>query len=329
MEVKNNEKMEIHKNKGRRKNNKRYYKAHDSVIKEILIAKQELIFLMRDFMKINLSKKDIENFNGEYRLKRGLKTRLLDVIYKIKKEESFITIEHQSTIDYKMGERINEHAVAIIGSREEQMENNKNRKAPIIYPIVLSTARRPWDAAITIIQDENNKYRLPALTYPKYNLIDVNNYTVEYLLERRTGIAVGMAFEKIRNKEDLEYIIKKLKSFKKVNYWEKRAMRIILEKIEGIMPWIVKELTKEEIGKLKREIMEIINKGGDFMSNFEKAFKKIVEEEGRKERENGMQRGIRKTIKGFLLQNVADEIIINATGISRKELEQLKLEIGK
>ena len=84
MEVKNNEKIEIHKNKGRRKNNKRYYKAHDSVIKEILIAKQELIFLMRDFMKINLSKKDIENFNGEYRLKRGLKTRLLDVIYKIK-----------------------------------------------------------------------------------------------------------------------------------------------------------------------------------------------------------------------------------------------------
>ena len=325
MEVKNNEKIEIHKNKGRRKNNKRYYKAHDSVIKEILIAKQELIFLMRDFMKINLNKKDIENFNGEYRLKRGLKTRLLDVIYKIKKEESFITVEHQSTIDYKMGERINEHAVAIIGSREEQMENSKNRKAPIIYPIVLSTARRPWDAAITIIQEENNKYRLPALTYPKYNLIDVNNYTVEYLLERRTGIAVGMAFEKIRNKEDLEYIIKKLKSFKKVNHWEKRAMRIILEKIEGIMPWIVKELTKEEIGKLKREIMEIINKGGDFMSNFEKAFKKIVEEEGRKERENGMQRGIRKTIKGLLTQNVADEIIINATGISKEELEKLKL----
>ena len=247
MEVKNNAKIEIHKNKGRRKINKRYYKAHDSVIKEILIAKQELIFLMREFMKINLNKKDIENFNGEYRLKTNLKTRLLDVIYKIKKEESFITVEHQSTVDYKMGERINEHATAIIGSREEQMENNKNRKAPIIYPIVLSTARRPWDAARTIIQDKNNKYGLPVLTYPEYNLIDVNKYTVDFLLERRTGIAVGMAFEKIRNKKDLEYIIKKLKSFKKIDHWEKRAMRIILEKIEGIMPWIVKELTKEEI----------------------------------------------------------------------------------
>ena len=323
MEVKNNAKIEIHKNKGRRKNNKRYYKAHDSVIKEILIAKQELIFLMRDFMKINLNKKDIENFNGEYRLKTNLKTRLLDVIYKIKKEESFITVEHQSTVDYKMGERINEHAVAIIGSREEQMENNKNKKAPIIYPIVLSTARRPWDAARTIIQDKNNKYGLPVLTYPEYNLIDINKYTVDFLLERRTGIAVGMAFEKIRNKKDLEYIIKKLKSFKKIDHWEKRAMRIILEKIEGIMPWIVKELTKEEIRNLKREIMKIINKGGDFMSNFERAFKKIVEEEGRKQ----MRKGIAKTIKGFLAQNVDDEIIIKATGISKEELEKLKLQV--
>ena len=71
------------------------------------------------------------------------------------------------------------------------------------------------------------------------------------------------------------------------------------------------------------------------MSNFEKAFKKIVEEEGRRERKNGMQRGmqrgmqqgIRKTIKGLLTQNVADEIIINATGISKEELEKLKLQV--
>ena len=73
------------------------------------------------------------------------------------------------------------------------------------------------------------------------------------------------------------------------------------------------------------------------MTNFEKAFKKIVEERGNTREKKGMQRGmqrgiqqgIKKTIKGFLLQNVDDEIIINATGISRKELEKLKLEIGK
>ena len=332
MEIENVEKNKNIKTKKVDKNNirkNRQYKVHDSVIKEILIAKQEIIFLMRDFIKINLNKKDIENFNGEYRLKTNFKTKLLDMVYKIKPEESFITIEHQSTVDYKMGERVNEQAMAIIESRNENMKNNKKRKAPIIYPIVLSTSRRIWDAPLTIIQDEKNKYKLPVLTYPKYNLIDINKYTTDYLIERRTGIALGMAFEKIRKKEDLEYVIKKLKTFKKVNYWEKRAMKIILRKIEGVMPWLIKKLTEEEIKRLKKEIMKIINKGGDFMSNFEKAFKKIIEEEGRKEMEKGRQQGIKQTIKGFLMQNVNDEIIINATGISKKELQQIKLRTIK
>ena len=326
MEIENVEKNKNIKTKKVDKNNirkNRQYKVHDSVIKEILIAKQEIIFLMRDFMNIKLNKKDIENFNGEYRLKTNFKTRLLDIVYKIKPEESFITIEHQSTVDYRMGERINEQAIAIIESRNENMQNNKERKAPIIYPIVLSTSIKIWDAPLTIEQEEKNKYKLPVLTYPKYNLIDINKYTIDYLIERRTGIALGMVFEKIRKSEHIEYIIKKLKTFKKINYWERRAMKIILRKIEGVMLWLTKELREEEIKKLKKEIMKIINKGGDFMSNFERAFKKIVEEEGRKQ----MRKGIAKTIKGFLAQNVDDEIIIKATGISKEELEKLKLQV--
>ena len=44
-------------------------KVHDKIIKQILEAKQELINLLRDFMGIKLEKKDIENFNLEYREK--------------------------------------------------------------------------------------------------------------------------------------------------------------------------------------------------------------------------------------------------------------------
>ena len=87
MEIENVEKNKNIKTKKVDKNNirkNRQYKVHDSVIKEILIAKQEIIFLMRDFIKINLNKKDIENFNGEYRLKTNFKTKLLDMVYKIK-----------------------------------------------------------------------------------------------------------------------------------------------------------------------------------------------------------------------------------------------------
>lgn len=130
---------------------KKLGKVHDKVIKQILEEKQELINLLRDFMGVELKKEDVENFNIEYREKITFKTKLLDVVYKIKTEESFIVIEHQSTVDYKMGERMTENETALIGSREQQMENNKNRKAPVIYPIVLSTAKKIWDAPLTIM----------------------------------------------------------------------------------------------------------------------------------------------------------------------------------
>ena len=48
---------------------KKLGKVHDKVIKQILEAKQELINLLRDFMRVELKKEDVENFNIEYREK--------------------------------------------------------------------------------------------------------------------------------------------------------------------------------------------------------------------------------------------------------------------
>ena len=315
---------------------KRINKAHDKVIKQILEAKQELINLLKDFMGVKLERENIENFNIEYREKITFKTKLLDIVYKIKAEESFIVIEHQSTVDYKMGERMTENETALISSREEQMENNKNRKAAVIYPIVLSTAKRKWDAPLTIEQDENNRYKLPVLTYPKYNVIDINKYSVDYLLEKRTGIAVEMAFEKIRNKEDLEYIIKKLKEHKKINYWEKRAMGYIVREIEGILPIIAEKLTRKELEVLKKEMISILRKEGDYMSNFEEAFKKIVDEEAEKRMKKGIERGVKQGVKQGIIQvakqmiknKISDEIIMESTNLSKKEIEELKLQMA-
>ena len=55
------------------------------------------------------------------------------------------------------------------------------------------------------------------------------------------------------------------------------------------------------------------------LSNFETAIATIIEE--------NVERGINKTIKGFLKQKVDDNIIINATGISKEELEKLKSQM--
>ena len=83
----------------------------------------------------------------------------MDLLYKIKGGGAYILIEHQSTVDYKAAKRISDYCSVIIENDENYINKRKNAIAPVIYPIVLSTTKRPWDAPITIIQYENNKYK--------------------------------------------------------------------------------------------------------------------------------------------------------------------------
>ena len=128
---------------------------------------------MKDFLDLTIEEKDIENYNREFRTKLKLRTRIMDLLYKVKEDSSYILLEHQSTIDYKMAKRMGDYCSLVIENDEEYKNKRKNAKAPIIYPVVLSTSKRPWDAPTTIVQNENNKYKFPPLTYPKYMYISV------------------------------------------------------------------------------------------------------------------------------------------------------------
>ena len=51
---------------------------------------------------------------------------------------------------------------------------------------------------------------------------------------------------------------------------------------------------------------------------------KMIRREGLIE---GIEQGLEQAIKGMLINNVEDDIIINFTGVSKKELEKIKKEI--
>lgn len=318
-------------------------KIHDSIIKEMLDNKEEFIDFMQCFYNIKIDKEKLELQNKEYRTRLGLKTKYIDILYKIKNEETFIIIEHQSAVDYTMSERMGEYCLAVVGSRRKYMLRSKNRIAPVVYPIVLSTAKKDWDAPRTIIQDKENLYKIPTQKYPEYDVTDINSYGIDFLLEKRTGITLVLAFEKIRTKEEMIYVINKLKILG-VNSREKRAMKLIIEFIEEEMTILCKNLNKKEIEDIKKEMIKIIKRKGDFMSNFEKALAKIIKEDGRKERNYGMnigkkegisigkREGIsigkRETAIEMLKINMREEDIIKVTHISKEELNKLKLQIA-
>ena len=206
-------------NKKKRENNK----IHDSIIKDVLEEKEEFRDFIRIFYNIEVEEEKLELQNKEYRTRFGLRTRYIDVLYKIKGEETYIILEHQSTVDYAMSERIGEYCLAVVRSRRRYMLRSRNRIAPLVYAIVLSTAKRVWDATRTIKQDEGNLYKLPAQKYPEYEVIDINDYKIEYLLNLRTGLGVILAFEKIKTKEDFTYIIERLKRREKRNNFSLKA----------------------------------------------------------------------------------------------------------
>lgn len=314
-------------------NQNRGKKVHDSIFKELLENKEEFKDFIEDFTVYKIDQDVLELQNKEFRTRLGLRIKYLDILYKIKDEETFIIIEHQSTVDYIMSERMSDYCLALIASRKKYMKKSKNRVAPVILPSVLNTAPKKWDATRTIKQDENNRCKFPTLKYPEYNVIDINDYTIDELLEKRTGIAVAMAFEKIRSKKEIDSLIDKLKKRRKINEREKMGMRLIIENIEQIIPKLMKKLREEEIERVKKKMKEIIEREGNFMSNFEKAIAKIIKEND-KAREEGKQEGIsigrqeriREVVKEMIKKKMKEEDIIECTKISKRELEELKLQ---
>lgn len=53
-------------------------------------------------------------------------------------------------------------------------------------------------------------YNFEPLDYPKYNLIDVNEYTIQELIEEKSSVAKAMLFEKVKTKEEMIKVLNKL-----------------------------------------------------------------------------------------------------------------------
>ena len=67
------------------------------------------------------------------------------------------------------------------------------------------------------------------------------------------------------------------------------------------------------------------------MSNFEEAFKKIVDEEAKKRMKQGIEQGLKQRIvqvaKQMIKNNFTEEQIELTTNLSKKEIEELRLQV--
>ena len=261
---------------------------HDKVFKEILDNKKEFINFMTkytEFETAKLRETKIEKYNRKF-ITSSFLTKEADIIYKVKGKNVFILIEHQSTIDYKMAERIQEYCMELMRSIRKE-NNTVDKLYPLICPIVFYTGRKKWDAPLTI-SDVQEKYEgFKPLDYPRYNLIDINNYEKEELLKEDTAIAKAMLFEKIETKEEI------------LKYKE------ILNKKGGI-----------NMTNFERLLIELIDEKAEKYRAEREAGQKI-----------GQKNEIQKVINNMLKMNMNDKVIIEATQVNPKELQRIKKEL--
>ena len=299
--------------------NKKTHQYHDKIFKEILDDKSEFVRFIKKYVEeIKIKEEEIEKYNRKF-IKGNFKVRESDIIYKVKNKEIFIIVEHQSKIDYEMPERMAEYCVELIRSREPK---SRFEESPLICPIVIYTGRKRWDAERTIKQEKGEEYGIKELEYPTYNLVDINDYTKEELLEERTGISKAMLFEKIETKEEIEEVLKEIIK-RGASKEEKRYLELILEYSNDI----AKKLGEDTIKKYQEKI-----EGGDSMTNFEKLYIELLDDKyakGMKEgKENGRKIGIIQVAREMVKNKMKDSDIIKMTHISEEELEKLKMQVS-
>ena len=245
--------------------------------------------------------------------------------YFLNGQNIFFLIEQQTKIDYSMPYRILEYQLEIIKSAIDiEKLKNKSYKIPQVYPIVLYTGKRKWNAK-KFLEDCQEKLVEIDMKLSNYYIVDVNDFTEEELLNEDTLISKVMLLEKAKNSEEIEYFLKKIipkiKNKDKDKEVINRIISIILStKLDkNKIDELIKELKGDDEKMLA--VMEMLEKENQMYINIGKK-----ERKKRAGKKSGRKETISALVKNMLKENLSIELISKITGKTKEEIEKIKSE---
>lgn len=233
-------------------------KKHDKMFKEILHNKEEMKQFIKEFILCDFNGK-LELQNGEYITKSG-NEKLVDILYRVKEEDIYFLIEHQTKIDYNMPFRMLEYSIEISRRAIKNMSKyHEEYKYPLILPIVIYTGNRKWSVS-TKYSDKVAK--IPG-NYIKgidieYKVIDINEFEIDELLRKNTNLAKAMVLEKCKNPKELFECFNKI-----IN---SSITKTELEEVRELLKYLYEKI---EVNDLKKIISIIEEKEEDNMSTIQ------------------------------------------------------------
>ena len=284
--------------------------------------KEEAIALINQAIKIKLKAEEIEKYTSSF-VSKIFQNREADIVYKYKNKNIFFLIEHQTKIDYSMPYRILEYEIEIMKSAIDIRKiKNKEYKLPLVIPIVLYTGKKKWDAK-RYLEESQETLDGVKIKAGNYNLVDINDFTKEELLQEETLISKMMLLEKSESTEEtIEMLEKIIPGIKKDD--------------EELLKRIISILFGEKIGEEKtKELIEKIDGGEgkmlalvDMIRNENKMYINMGRKEGRKEaREEGkikLKQQCLEIAKNLLKINMPISQISEVTKLPEEEIEKIK-----
>lgn len=189
-------------------------KKHDKMFRNILSRKKEMVNFLNEFLalKEKIKPEQLIQCHTDF-ITKQYKEKHSDIIYKLKDKPVYFLVEHQSTINQDMPLRIWEYVGEIM--RKESIVQKtylrKDKVYPVVVPTVIYTGFQKWNAKTNFAQSQyqSKNYKDYEIDL-EYNLIAVQDYTLEELLEKRTLFGSIMIIEKCREAEELNQQINKI-----------------------------------------------------------------------------------------------------------------------
>ncbi len=304
-------------------------KKHDKMFRHILSRKKEMIHFLNEFLglKQTIKPEQLMQCHTDF-ITKQYKEKHCDLIYQLKQKPVYFLVEHQSTIDQDMPLRIWEYVGQIM--RKESIVQRtylrKDKVYPVVVPIVIYTGFQKWKVKTNFAQSQ---YQSPNYEDYKinleYNLIAVQDYTLEELLEKKTLFASIMIIEKCRGLEELNQQINKIVEV----IDDPKDLEALAEIITNIIVFrIGQEKAKQLLEKIRRKGELGMSPVTKMLFDLEyKNWKKGLREGMKKGKEEGIKDGKIKTIKNMIQSGESEEKIIKYTEISKEELRQIKRKL--
>ena len=195
---------------------------------------------------------------------------------------------------------------------------NKNYKIPVVYAIVIYTGNRKWNAEKEI---EKRQEKLPGIGrkgVAEYEIVDVNSYTEEELIEKEGILSKIMLIEKAKTQKELiekiERIIRKKYTKEEEEILKRIIYYIFLPSLNEEEIKEIAEKLREKEGKGEMAVEELIRK------SYDREFKR-GKIEGRK---LGKMQGKIQIVVELLKRNISEDFIIEISGITRKQIQEIK-----